>query len=73
MYYCPGKYCSKRNECARHQVSEVELWQQYLDMSTQGSAKVGIDDLGRPVGYHEWSCGDRAAGYKHFEPISEEA
>lgn len=72
MYYCAGEYCSKRNECAHNKPDTSGKPQQWLDMSTQGSAKVGIDDWGRPVGYHEWYCGDRADNYKHFVPICRE-
>ena len=70
MYYCEGKYCSRRNECAHNKPDTSGRLQQWLDMSTQGSGQYWNDDSGKPHFHHEYWCGDRADGYKHFVPIT---
>ena len=69
MYYCEGKYCSRRNECAHNKPDTSGRLQQWLDMSTEGSGYSGIDENGKHFCRHEYWCGDRADGYKCFVPI----
>lgn len=60
--YCEGTQCKRRNSCALHcDTKENEIYQ-YLDYSTQGSAR--YDDNGPSVLEH-W-CGD-AGEYRHYE------
>ena len=63
MFYCPGEYCSKRNECLHHQLKNSTRNLQLLDMSTQGSGSGGIDKDGNYFSHYEYSCGDRASKY----------
>ena len=46
MFYCEGKYCSRRDKCAYHEVFDCKYPRQYLDQSTQGYSSEGIDKNG---------------------------
>ncbi len=72
MFYCEGKYCSRRAECVHNKPDISGRLQQWLDMSTQGSGQCWNDDNGKPHFHHEYWCGDRAKGYEHFVPICKE-
>lgn len=72
MYYCEGKYCSRRNECAHHKPDTTGSLQQWLDMSTQGSGQAGTDINGKPYCIVEAWCGDDAKQYTYFEPVKED-
>lgn len=72
MYYCAGEFCSKRNECAHHQPDTTGRWQQWLDMSTQGSCNYWNDEDGKPRSDLEVWCGDESVDYKYFKPINKE-
>lgn len=72
MYYCEGKYCSKKEDCDHHQPDTSGRLQQWLDMSTQGSGQAGTDENGKPFCKIEAWCGDESVDYKYFEPISKE-
>ena len=63
MYYCEGKYCSMRDKCAHHQISESDGWVQDLDQSTEGYGYYGEDENGKQFSHHEFTCGDRAPKY----------
>jgi hypothetical protein len=70
MFYCEGKYCSRRAECAHNKLDTSGKLQQWLDMSTEGRGWGGIDDNGKPFCNHEYECGDLAPRYNRFEPIT---
>lgn len=69
MYYCDGKYCSIKEDCAHHQPDLTGKLQQWLDMSTQGSGQFGTDEDGKPFCNVEAWCGDEAPEYTYFLPI----
>lgn len=69
MIYCEGKYCSRRNQCAYHEVFDCKHPRQYLDQSTQGHGSVGIDENGKHFSHHEFSCGDRARCYSRYKAL----
>ena len=65
MFYCPGEFCSKKNECLYHKLKDSKRPIQLLDMSTQGHGFGGFDRNGKYYSYHhEYECGDRAPTYK---------
>lgn len=66
MFYCPGEFCSKKNECLHHNLKDSKRLIQLLDMSTQGHGFGGIDENGKPFCHHEYECGDRAPTYRAF-------
>ena len=63
MFYCPGEFCSKKNECLHHQLKNSTRSLQLLDMSTEGHGWGGIDENGNRFSHHEYCCGDRASKY----------
>jgi len=63
MFYCPGEFCSKKNECLHHQLKNSTRSLQLLDMSTEGYGCGGIDEKGNYFSHHEYCCGDRAPKY----------
>jgi hypothetical protein len=72
MYYCEGKYCSRRGKCAHHKPDTSGKLQQWLDMSTQSSGQAGTDKNGKPFCIVEAWCGDEAVDYKYFDPVTED-
>lgn len=64
MFYCPGEFCSKKNECLHHQLKNSTRNLQLLDMSTQGCGCGRIDENGNYSSHHEYECGDRAPTYR---------
>ena len=69
MIYCEGKYCSRRNQCAYHEIFDWEYPRQYLDESTQGCGSEGIDENGNCFSHHEVFCGDRSKHYNLYKAI----
>ena len=65
MFYCEGKYCSRRVKCAYHENFDWKYPRQYLDLSTEGSGYEGIDKDGNRISCHEYSCGDRSTNFYH--------
>lgn len=63
MFYCPGEFCSKKNECLHHRLKNSIRSLQLLDMSTEGHGYGGIDENGKHFSHHEYYCGDRASKY----------
>ncbi len=65
MFYCPGEFCSKKNECLHHRLKDSKRCIQLLDMSTQGfgCGRFGSDGSGPYAFHHEYYCGDRAPAY----------
>ena len=45
MIYCEGKNCSRRDQCAYHELFESKYPRQYLDCSTEGRGHGGIDKM----------------------------
>jgi hypothetical protein len=66
MYYCDGKYCSRKEDCAHHQPDLTGRLQQWLDMSTQGSGRYWTDEDGNPRSEIEHWCGDGSVRYPYF-------
>ena len=66
MFYCPGEFCSKKNECLHHKLKNSKCLIQLLDMSTQGHGFGGFDKNGKYYNHHEFECGDRAPTYRAF-------
>ena len=73
MFYCEGKYCSRRSECAHNKPDTSGKLQQWLDMSTQASGQCWKDDNGNVHFQLEHWCGDSSNNYEHFVPICEQA
>ena len=71
MYYCEGKYCSIKDKCKYHKLSESDGWFQYLDQSTEGFGSCGIDKNGNSFCHHEYICGDRAPMYSCYKNFLE--
>ena len=69
MYYCEGKYCSRKDRCAHHESFDWKYPRQYLDMSTEGRGYGGIDENGKLFWHHEYSCGDKAEFYKRYKAL----
>lgn len=69
MFYCEGKYCSRKDQCAYHENFEWKYPRQYLDESTEGSGYGGIDKDGNPFWHHEYFCGDKASSYKCYKAL----
>ena len=67
MYYCEGKYCSIKDKCEYHKISESDGWVQYLDQSTEGFGCYGEDENGNSFSHHEYNCGDRASKYSYYK------
>ena len=63
MFYCEGKYCSRKDQCAYHERFEWKYPRQYLDLSTEGSGYEEIDKDGNRTSCHEYSCGDRSMNF----------
>ena len=66
MFYCPGKYCSKKDTCLHHRLEDSEITLQLLDMSTEGCGYGGVDENGNPFSHHEYYCGDHAPSYHSY-------
>ena len=63
MSYCPGRICSKRDQCQKHHNQG-----QVIDWSTQGNGSAGIDEYGNNFCHVEVYCGDDGTyGYTRFE------
>jgi hypothetical protein len=63
MSYCPGRICSKRDQCQKHYNSG-----QVIDWSTYGHGHAGTDKDGYNLCHIEIYCGDDGTyGYTRFE------
>jgi hypothetical protein len=69
MIYCEGEYCSRKDQCAYHELFESKHLRQYIDESTEGHGYGGIDSNGKPFFHHEFYCGDRAKYYRHYKAL----
>ncbi len=69
MHYCEGKNCSRRYECAFHEVFDWKYPRQYLDDSTNGHGFEGIDSYGNRFSEHIWFCGDNANHYGSYKAL----
>ena len=56
MYYCEGKYCSRKDQCAYHELFDWKCPRQYLDQSTTGSGYGGIDENGQLFRAEFYKC-----------------
>lgn len=63
MSYCPGRNCSKKDQCQKHHNSG-----QVIDWSSQGHGWSNIDNNGNCRTQCEIYCGDDGTyGYTRFE------
>lgn len=69
MIYCEGEYCSRKDQCAYHELFECKYLRQYIDESTEGCGYGGFDKEGKYFSHHEFYCGDRAEWYKHYKAL----
>lgn len=69
MIYCEGKNCSRRDQCAYHELFEWKYPRQYLDCSTEGMGHGGIDKNGDNFYYHWYICGDNAEHYRRYKAL----
>ena len=69
MHYCEGKNCSRRDECAFHEVFDWKYPRQYLDDSTNGYGGEGIDKDGNRFSIHKYCCGDKADYYNCYKAL----
>lgn len=64
MIYCEGKNCSRRDQCAYHELFEWKYPRQYLDWSTEGTGYTGIN---KDKDY--FCCGNNADYYKQYKAL----
>jgi hypothetical protein len=69
MFYCEGKNCSRRDQCAYHESFEWKYPRQYLDQSTNGTGWGGIDKKGNNFFEHRYNCGDKADYYYSYKAL----
>ena len=63
MFYCPGRFCSKKDICLHHHLKNSMRCLQLIDMSIHGSVGESIDRAGTCISQYEPHCGDRASKY----------
>lgn len=68
MYYCEGKNCLRKDQCAYHEVFESNNPRQNLDQSINGSTiTLKIDN--KPYFKETWNCGNNADYYRHYKAL----
>ena len=69
MYYCEGKNCLRRNQCAYHEILDSEDIRQYLDRSTNGIGIVLKDENGNNYIKCDYDCGDNSSYYRNYKAL----
>lgn len=71
MIYCEGKNCSRRDQCAYHELFEWEHPRQVRDCSTEGTSYGPFyDENNKAYMKTNWDCGDNSnRHYPHYKAL----
>lgn len=65
MFYCEGKDCSRRDQCAYHEAFDWKWPRQHLDKSLEGHGFSSVDENGNNINGFYINCGDNG-DYIHY-------